>query len=65
MTRTTPLRLTILHFSHRFFTDGLTFIFPLSTYATQYNFKETSSTQDQSRVNICASPSITAIVCSK
>lgn len=65
MTRTTPLRLTILHFSQRFFTDGLTFIFPPSPYTTQYNFKKPNPTQDQNRVNICASPSITAIVCSK
>jgi len=27
MTRTTPLRLTILHFAQRLFTDALTFTF--------------------------------------
>jgi hypothetical protein len=56
MTRTTPRRFIILHFSQRLLTDGFTFILLYSpiVYAKHYR-----------RVRISGSPSVMAIVCSK
>jgi hypothetical protein len=61
MMRSTPLRFTILHFSQRTFTDGLTFIAQSLLCNTLFSL----ACALQGRVKTNGSPSITATVCSK